>query len=477
MTGIPNKLPPQARIHCLGIGGFGINPIARVMHQMGYRVSGCDMQESALLPPLREMGIPIEIGHDAAHLDRFTPDALVVSSAVTPDNVEVRAARERGIPVYKRSDILGVLMQDKIGIAVAGTHGKTTTTAILAHLLSEVGRDPTYIIGGVSRDLGANARAGKGEAFVIEADEYDRMFLGLRPKIIVLTSLEMDHPDMFSSLEDVRALFDEFIALLPADGKLIACYDDPGVRRIILDRWKNDQQVLIYGLNMDCEWNAPPMFFEPNEAGGTNFMVTYREEHPEGGFIIGSQRASLQLPGDHNVQNAVGALAAAVQLGVPLDQAAAALAKFTGTGRRFEVKGEALGVTVIDDYAHHPTAIRATLQAARARYGDRPIWAVWQPHTFSRTKVLLDEFAAAFDLADHVIVTDVYRSRDTHDYGITPQTVLRLMPGDVDARHIGALDAVTAFLAEHVREGDVVIVMSAGDATRIGGDLLTQLNR
>jgi UDP-N-acetylmuramate--alanine ligase len=181
------------------------------------------------------------------------------------------------------------------------------------------------------------------------------------------------------------------------------------------------------------------------------------------------------LPGDHNVQNALAALAGAAALGVPLGEAAAALATFAGTGRRFEVKGEARGVTVIDDYAHHPTAIRATLQAARARYGDRPIWAVWQPHTFSRTRALLDEFAAAFDAADHVIITDVYRSRDVEDFGITPQSVLSLMPADVDARHIASLDAVTAYLSEHVREGDVVIVMSAGDATRIGGDLLAAL--
>jgi UDP-N-acetylmuramate--alanine ligase len=469
-----NTLTPAAHIHILGIGGFGMNPIARVMHQMGYTVSGCDRDESALIPPLREMGIDVHIGHDPAHLDAFNPDALVISSAVTPDNPEVQAARARDIPVFKRADILGVLMADRFGIAVAGTHGKTTTTAMIAHMLSIVGRDPTFIIGGISRDLGTNARAGQGTEFVIEADEYDRMFLGLRPKVIVLTSLEHDHPDMFGSIDDVRALFAEFVDLLPTDGLLIACFDDKEVRRMIFHRLNAERPTLMYGNELAAEFNSS-MFLEPNASGGTDFRLSTREEQPDGAFIIGSQQVSLQVPGDHNVQNALAALAVAHTLGIPLDQAAAALSTFTGTGRRFEVKGTARGVTVIDDYAHHPTAIRATLQGARARYGNATIWAVWQPHTFSRTKALLDDFAAAFTDADHVLITDIYRSRDTEDYGITPQTVIDLMPGDCDAQHIATLDAVTSFLAEHVTEGDVVIVMSAGDATRIGGELLTKL--
>ncbi len=467
-------LPPGARIHCLGIGGFGINPIARMMHQLGYTVSGCDSNESALIAPLREMGIPVEIGHDAAHLDTYAPDALVISSAVPPENAEVQAAHARGIPVYKRADILGELMADKIGIAVAGTHGKTTTTSMIAHVLAQCGLDPTFIIGGVSRDLGTNARAGSGDAFVIEADEYDRMFLGLKPKITVLTSMEMDHPDMFADMDSVRDLFAEFVDLLPPDGLLIACYDDVEVRRLILNHWKDERPVLLYGIDMSAEWSV--IFPEPNEQGGSDFIVTYRELQPDGSHIIGSQTTSLLLPGQHNILNGLAALAVAAQLGVPLEQSAAALATFSGTGRRFEVKGTARGVTVIDDYAHHPTAIRATLQAARARYGDAPIWAVWQPHTFSRTKTLLNEFAAAFDDADHVIVTDIYRSRDVEDFGITPESVISLMPGDVDARHISGLDAATAFLAEQVEDGDVVIVMSAGDATKIGGDLLERLS-
>ncbi len=466
------SLAPHARLHLMGIGGFGINPIARVLHEMGYAVSGCDAQESALIPPLRALGIPVEIGHAAAHLDRFAPDAVVISSAVTSDNPEVQAAQARGIPVYKRSDILGALMQDKTGIAVAGTHGKTTTTAMIAHLLSVCGLDPTFIVGGVPLDLGTNARAGSGDAFVIEADEYDRMFMGLRPQIIVLTSLEMDHPDMFARFEDVRALFGEFLGLLPDDGLLVACYDDPEVRRLAMQDRAAKHRLLFYGLSIAAEWNAP--FIEPKAGGGSDFTVSYREEQGPGEFIVGSHRASIRLPGEHNVRNALAALAVAAQMNVPLDQAVAALATFSGTGRRFEVKGEARGVTVIDDYAHHPTAIRATLAAARARYGDRPMWAVWQPHTFSRTRALLAEFAAAFAAADHVIVTDVYRSRDTDDYGITPGGVLARMDHP-DARHVGTLDEVVAYLAARVQPGDVVIVMSAGDATRVGAELLAAL--
>ncbi len=466
-------LPPHARIHCLGIGGFGINPLARVMHDLGYIVSGCDMQDSPLIPPLRELGLAVAIGHDPSHLDRFSPDALVISSAVRPDNPEVLAAVARGIPVYKRADVLGALMADRIGIAIAGTHGKTTTTAMMAHVLSACGHDPTFIIGGVARDLGTNARAGQGPFFVIEADEYDRMFMGLRPRIIILTSLEMDHPDMFAGIEEVRALFSEFVDLLPEDGLLVGCYDQPEVRALLHRRWDQGRPAISYGLEMAAEWNAQAV--EPNEQGGMDFLVSLRQPDGEGGFLIGGMPVSLRLAGEHNVQNALAVLAVADALGVALRQAAAALGTFSGTGRRFEVKGEVRGVTVIDDYAHHPTAIRMTLAAARARYGQRPIWAVWQPHTYSRTRALLDEFGACFGNADHVIITDIYRSRDRETFGVSVEDVLARMPDHPDARHIGPLDEVTDYLAGHVQAGDIVIVMSAGDATRIGDDLLKRL--
>jgi UDP-N-acetylmuramate--alanine ligase len=447
----------------MGIGGFGINPIARVMHAFGYAVSGCDLAESPLIDPLRQMGVPVEIGHHPDHVERYAPDALVISSAVPPDNAEVQAAAVRGLPVYKRADILCALMRERTGVAVAGTHGKTTTSALLAWTLTACGLDPTFIVGGVLQDLGTNAQAGQGKPFVIEADEYDRMFMGLCPQIAVVTTLEMDHPDMFGSLGEVRALFEEFAGLLPEDGLLIAGYDDPEARRLAETRREKGLPALTYGLR-GGDWTADEI--APNPAGGMSFSAR------RGGEMLG--RTSLRLPGSHNVQNALAALAVADALGAPLQPALGALGTFSGVGRRFEVRGEAQGVTVVDDYAHHPTAIRATLEAARTRYAGRVIWAVWQPHTYSRTRALLDEFAASFASADHVIITDVYRSRDPETYGVGPEDVLARM-GHPDAQHIGGLDEVVAHLARSARPGDVVIVMSAGDATRVSDGLLAVL--
>lgn len=468
---MPDDLKPGARIHLMGIGGFGINPIARVMHELGYDVSGCDMAESPLIPPLRGQGIPVEIGHSPDHLSRFQPDALVISSAIPDANAEVQAAHEQDIPVYKRMDILCELMRSRTGVAVAGTHGKTTTSGMLSFTLTRTDQDPTFIVGGVLANLGVNARAGHGAPFVIEADEYDRMFMGLCPAVTILTTLEMDHPDMFGSIADVRALFGEFLDLLPADGVLIAGVDDPEVRRIAARRREQGGpngpvMVITYGLvHNDLDWSAHGV--RPNAAGGMDFAATYHGEQ--------AADVSLKLPGLHNVQNALAVLAAAVHLGVEPQAAADALGEFSGMGRRFEVKGTEQGVTVIDDYAHHPTAIRATLDAAHSRYPGSNIWAVWQPHTYSRTKTLLDEFAASFTGADHVIITDVYRSRDKETFGIGPQDVLDRMAYHPDARHIGALNDVVDALALEVQPGDVVIIMSAGDATSVCGDLLDAL--
>lgn len=459
-----NALPPGAKVHLMGIGGFGVSAIARVMHEQGYKVSGCDMVESTLARSLQDLGISVEFDHSPAHLDTYTPDVVVISSAIPEDHPELEAARVRSIPVYKRADILGELMEDKIGVAIAGTHGKTTTSAMLAHVLTRTGLDPTFIVGGVLIDLGINARAGEGDVFLIEADEYDRMFMGLRPRLIALTALEMDHPDMFDSIDDVRALFREFVDLLPDNGLLVAAHDDLNTLRLARRRLVRDKLVLTYGLTGGM-WRAVGV--RSNNKGGMDFTALHM------GFEVA--QVSLRLPGKHNVQNALAVLAMATQLGLPTQEVASVLSEFSGVERRFEVKGEARRVTVIDDYAHHPTAIRATLAASHIRYPGRPVWAIWQPHTFSRTKALLGEFAACFEDAGHVIITDIYRSRDRETFGITPGSVLDLMKDHPDARHIGPLDDVVAYLAEHVKAGDVVIVMSAGDATRVGSGLLEAL--
>jgi len=469
-------LRPGMRVHIMGIGGAGMSAIARVMHGQGYRVSGCDSSHSELVAPLEALGIPVQIGHDPAHLAEFTPDALAISSAIPDDNAELRAAQAVGIPVYKRRDILGALMAGRTGIAVAGTHGKTTTTSMIAHVLAECGLDPGYIVGGVLADSGTNAQAGTGAPFVIEADEYDRMFMGLRPRITVLTTLELDHPDQFADMQAVRALFNEFVALLPPDGLLIAGDDNGETRAIAQARQAAGLPALTYGTG-DLTWGLTGWqahHIEASAGGGMRFTADRITTLDDAELEIDSWDGTIALPGAHNVVNGLAALAVAGALGVEIERALAALASFHGVGRRFEVKGTAGGVTVIDDYAHHPTAIRVTLDAARDRYGSRPVWAVWQPHTFNRTRQLLDEFAACFTRADHVIIADVYRSRDREDYGVSPQSVLERM-AHPDARHIGPLDAITEYLAEHVEPDAVVIVMSAGDATRVCTDLLHRL--
>lgn len=470
------KLRPGMRIHFMGIGGFGISAIARVMHQKGFVVSGCDLAESALIQPLRDMGIAVEIGHDPAHLDHYHPDALVISSAIPADNPSLVAAQERRIPVYKRMDILGELMATQIGVAVAGTHGKTSTTAMIAYILSECGFDPTFIVGGVLADYGTNARAGAGNVFVIEADEYDRMFMGLKPTITVLTTLEMDHPDMFPDMESMRTLFAEFIDLLPKDGLLIAGGDSPEAKAMAQRRLAMKRPAFTYDLG-EMDWALTAWMADEVEAdgrGGMRFNAHRLDYSDNDELIDETWEASITLPGEHNVANALAALSVASVLGVDPAEAVAALARFSGTGRRFEVKGEVNGVTVIDDYAHHPTAIERTLEAARLRYGDRPIWAVWQPHTYSRTKALLTEFAGCFYEADHVIITDIFRSRDKETFGISEQTILDEMDHP-DAQHIGSFKKITDTLAENVEQGDVVIVMSAGDATCIAPALLKLL--
>jgi len=322
-------------------------------------------------------------------------------------------------------------------------------------------------VGGVLLDEESNAHAGKGEVFVIEADEYDRMFMGLRPRIIVLTKLEMDHPDMFKDMHDVRVLFRDFVDLLPEDVLLIAGHDNRETLRIVKSRLMQARPALSYGLTGGT-WLAADL--EPNNKGGLSFSARHL------GFEMA--RVALRVPGEHNVHNALAVMAVAHELGIEGRRAADALGSFSGVKRRFEIKGEVAGVTIVDDYAHHPTAIRATLEAARQRYGPaRQIWAVWQPHTFQRTQVLLNEFATSFGKADHVIITDVYRSRDRETFGVGPESVIAKMPGHPDVRHIATLDDAAAYLAEHTQPGHIVIILSAGDATHIGDRLLLTLKK
>lgn len=394
---------------------------------------------------------------------------MVRSSAIPDDNPEVASARAAGIPVLKRADFLGSLMEGKTGVAVAGTHGKTTTTAMIVWILTALQQDPSFILGGVINGLGVNAHAGHGAVFVIEADEYDRMFLGLKPVIEVVTNVEHDHPDCYPSAADFQAAFVEFVKLLPTGGMLVACAEDQGAADLIDTAEKMDKNVVCYGLR-------------PIVTAGLRMLESYAElltPNPKGGFTVSvsvlshSASVELQVPGRHNVRNALAALTVTDLLGLPLDEAARALGDFSGTGRRFEVRGEADGVVVVDDYAHHPTEIRATLAAARSRYPKRRLWVVWQPHTYSRTRALFDKFTGAFDDADEVIVTEIYAAREAKQ-DFSAETVVRAMTHPA-AHFVAELTDVSNYLLSHLRPGDALLVLSAGDADQVSTQVLASL--
>ena len=444
-----------SHVHLIGIGGTGISAIARVLHERGHQVSGSDRTLSPLAADLQAQGVAVRVGHQAANLNGA--ELVVRSSAVPDDNVEVKTARERGIPVLKRSDFLADLMAGQTGIAVAGSHGKTTTTSMIAWLLTALRQDPSFIVGGIIANLNTNAKAGNGPHFVIEADEYDRMFHGLRPEIAIITNVEHDHPDCFPTEADFVEAFQKFAGLVGRT--LFLCGDDKGVCSL-LDTTEINAETFTYGLEADNDFYPTDLVATPG--AGYAFDVNIHG--------VRGSRVRLLVPGLHNVQNALAALAVAHRLGLPHDESVAALSRFTGSGRRFDERGEYDGVMLVDDYAHHPTEIRATLEAARQRYPGKTVWAVWQPHTYSRTLTLLDAYREAFVAADHLIVTDVYAARETPPAEFSIQTVVDTLKAP-DKRHIGALDDVSAYLCDHLQANAVVLTLSAGSAVQITQDV------
>jgi len=438
-----------------------MSAIAIVLAEQGFRVSGSDRQDSAALRRLRELGVTVHVGHAAENIRGA--DLVVVSSAIPADNAEITAARAADIPVLNRAEFIGQILAGRYTLAVAGTHGKTTTTAMLAFILTEAGREPGFIIGGVSRNLGTNARAGRGAEFVIEADEYGRMFWGLAPRLAILTNLEMDHPDYFADIEELTAAFRGFLERVEPRGCVVANADDRRVKAM-LNEITAPPRIETFGFSEGLNWQARDL--ECNEQGGYHFSV-WHDDALFGEF-------DLQVPGTHNVLNAIAAIAASNHVGVSLDALRDSLLRFVGTGRRFEVKGEAAGIVVVDDYAHHPTEIQATLTAARVRFPRRRLWAVFQPHTYSRFKALLHSFAGSFDSADRVLVTDIFAARETDTLGAHAGDLVRLM-NDPKAEYVGGPDDAVGRLMRELRAGDVVITLGAGDGYLIGEEVLTRL--
>ena len=455
----------MAHYHFIGIGGTGLSPIARVLLERGQQVSGSDLILSPSAQELRNMGVVVSIGHNAANINNA--DMIIRSSAIPDTNVEVAAGKAAGIPVIKRVDFLAELTAGKKVIAVAGTHGKTTTTAMIAWCMSQSGLDPSFVIGGISKDLGKNAHAGTGDYFVIEADEYDGMFLGLKPDILIITIIEHDHPDCFPTPESYFDAFRKLTGLINPGGLLIADGDHPGVRRL-LDASDPSLHKITYGAIQSADYMIENVTH--SSGCGVSFDLRSSSSGPDPLLL---QNITLSIPGNHNAHNAAAVLIAAHRLGLPLEKSIAALERYSGTGRRYDLIGTANGVSIINDYAHHPTEIRATLSAARCQYPDRQIWVVWQPHTYSRTRELINDFKDAFNDCDHVIVTEIYASREKkQDY--SSREVVKLMRHP-DARQIAELKDVSDYLIDHLKPGDVLLVLSAGDADLISENVMDAL--
>jgi UDP-N-acetylmuramate--alanine ligase len=384
---------------------------------------------------------------------------------VRDENPELAAARTAGIATVKRAALLGLIANARTGLAVAGTHGKSTTSAMLAKICIDAGRDPSFIVGAILQDYGTNARPGGGDLVVVEADEYDRSFLQLYPQVAIVTTLEHDHPDIYPTYGEVQEAFLAFLRQVQPGGTIVIAADDPGCREL-LPRVETAAGVAVvrYGRSAEADWQLV--------AGESGEVVLH------GGASVAT--LTLRVPGEHNRLNALAALAAAAAVGIAPEVAAASLAGFSGTGRRLELKGEAHGLTLIDSYAHHPTEITVDLRAARERYPGRPIWVVFQPHTYSRTKLLLAEFAAALSEADRVVLLDIYPSRETDTLGVSADDILALMPERGRVQRVGKpADAAVALLDAHeageLSAGAVVLTLGAGDVTEIGAMVLDGL--
>ena len=456
-------------IHFVGIGGIGMSGIAEVMHNLGYKVQGSDQSESANVQRLRGLGVQVHVGHDAKNVSDV--EVVVISSAVKPDNAEVLAARERLVPVVRRAEMLAELMRLKWAVAVGGTHGKTTTTSMVASLLDEAGFDPTVINGGIINAYGTNARLGAGDWMVVEADESDGSFVKLPATIAVVTNIDPEHLDFYGDFDGVRAAFRSFVENLPFYGVGVLCLDHPEVQAM-LGRI-TDRRLLTYGFSPQADVRAVDLTASPD---GMRFDVALSERVPNGARRI----AGVEMPmlGQHNVQNSLAALAVGLEMGISDQMLAKALAGFRGVRRRFTKTGEANGVTVIDDYGHHPVEIAAVLTAARVVCGGRLI-AVVQPHRYSRLQGLFEEFCACFNDADSVIVADVHAAGEAPIEGVDRQGLVDGLKSH-GHRHVLSLDGpdhLAGLVAGIAKPGDMVVCLGAGTITQWANALPAQLEQ
>jgi len=454
------------RIHFVGIGGIGMSGIAEVLLNLGYKISGSDLKSSAVTQRLATLGVTISEGHQAKNVSGA--EVVVVSSAVPPDNPEIAEARALHIPVIQRAEMLAELMRLKYGIAIAGMHGKTTTTSMVAAVLAAGGLDPTVVVGGRVDAMGSNARLGKSQYLVAEADESDRSFLKLSPILAVVTNIDREHMDCYRSMKDVKRAFLEFMDRLPFYGMVVACNDDPLLRRLFP---QIRRRLVSYGTRRGSDFQIKLDKHKPkpdDKSRVSHFHVTYQGE-TLGAF-------ELHVPGVHNILNATAAIAVGIGLDVPVEQIHSAVASFVGVDRRFQLRGTAGGVSVIDDYGHHPTEIRATLAAAR-ECGYRKVHVVFQPHRYTRTQSLMDEFATAFENADSLFVLDIYPAGEPPIPEITGEVLARRIgeKGTPPAKYVGSFENAATSVIADAQEGDMILTLGAGSVSQLGPMIIEKL--
>ena len=446
-------------VHFIGIGGISMSGLAEILLKEHFTISGSDAKESALTKHLENMGATVFYPQKASNIIDGI-DVVVYTAAIHDDNPEYAEAKRQNLPMLSRAELLGQLMTNyETPIAISGTHGKTTTTSMLSHILLEAETDPTISVGGILNAIGGNIRVGNSDIFVTEACEYTNSFLNFFPKISVILNVEEDHMDFFKDIHDIRNSFHKFSALLPEDGLLVVNKNIEELETITDGLVCN---VVTYSETQDADYSAANIEFD--ELGNASFdLIKY------GTYV---DRIMLSVVGNHNVSNALGVIAVADALEIPLEVIKKGILSFTGTVRRFQYKGERNGFTIIDDYAHHPTEIRATLTSAQ-NYPHKDIWCIFQPHTYTRTKAFFHEFAEALSLADHIILADIYAARETDTLGMTSEALAEeLKKLGADAYYLPSFEAIENFVLEKVIHGDVLITMGAGDVVNIGESLL-----